>query len=67
MITLNRSHIQKLYNELFNFSIYIAKLCKTIMNGALSYALEHNIISFNPSKEVIFLREQKRKSIKLGR
>lgn len=52
MLTLNRSHIQKLYNEVFAFSQDVAKLCKTVMNCALEYALEHNIISSNPTKEV---------------
>lgn len=52
MTTLNRSHIQKLYNEIFTFSQYDARLCKTVVNVALAYALEHNIISFNPAKEV---------------
>lgn len=52
MITLNRSHIQKLYNEVFTFSQSDARLCKTVMNVALSYALEHHIISYNPAKEV---------------
>lgn len=52
MLTLNRSHIQKLYNEVFAFSQDVAKLCKTVMNCALEYALEHNIISSNPTKGV---------------
>ncbi len=52
MITLNRSHIQKLYNDVFNFSQSAARLCKTVMNVALSYALEHNIISYDPAKEI---------------
>ncbi len=52
MVTLNRSHIQKLFNEVFSFSQDVAKLCKTIMKCALDYAFEHNIISYNPTKEI---------------
>lgn len=61
MITLNRSHIQKLYNEVFAFSQDVAKLCKTVMNCALAYALDHNIISFNPTTEVNLPKSEKKK------
>ncbi len=61
MTTLNRSHIQKLYNEVFAFSQDVAKLCKTVMNCALEYALEHNIISSNPTKEVNLPKGAKKK------
>lgn len=61
MITLNRSHIQKLYNEIFVFSQDVAKICKTVMNCALDYALEHNIISYNPATEVNLPKGAKKK------
>lgn len=67
MITLNRSHVQKLYNEVFTFSQDVAKLCKTVMNCALAYALDHNIISFNPATEVNLPKGEKRKSIEPGK
>lgn len=52
MITLNRSYIQNLYNDVFDVSQSTARLCKTVTNTALSYTLDNNIISFNPAKEV---------------
>lgn len=61
MIILNRSYIQKLYNEVFTFSQDVAKICKTVMNCALDYALEHNIISYNPATEVNFPKGAKKK------
>ncbi len=61
MTTLNRSHVQKLYNEVFTFSQDVAKLCKTVMNCALAYALDYNIISFNPATEVNLPKGEKKK------
>lgn len=65
MITLNRSHIQKLYNDIFIYSQDVARLCKTVMNCALAYALEHNIISFNPALEVNLPKGAKKKEYRI--
>lgn len=47
MITLNTGHIQKLYNVKAEFSHDIVKLCKAVMNSALKYAKEKNLVSVN--------------------
>lgn len=47
MITLNTGHIQKLYNVKAEFSHNIVKLCKAVMNSALKYAKEKNLVSLN--------------------
>lgn len=52
MTTLNRGHIQKLYNEKASLSHNIARLCKAVMNSALKYALEKKFISVNVAKDV---------------
>lgn len=44
---LNVGHVQKLYNEKTKYSHCIAKLCKTVMNNMLKYALEKKLISKN--------------------
>jgi len=47
MITLNTGYIQRLYNTKADYSHDIAKLCKAVMNSALKYAKEKNLVSVN--------------------
>ena len=47
MITLNTRHIQRFYNTKADYSHDIAKLCKAVMNSALKYAKEKNLVSVN--------------------
>lgn len=47
MIELNRAHIQKLYNEVSSQYKSTAKVCKSIINLAMKYALRKQIISYN--------------------
>lgn len=52
MTTLNKSHIQKLYNKVAQTSHSIAKLLKTVMNTALEYAKYKKVISINVALDV---------------
>ena len=52
MITLNTGHIQKFYNTKTDYSHNIAKLCKAVMNSALRYAKEKNLVSVNVAEGV---------------
>lgn len=52
MIRVNRSHIQKFYNEKAEKSHNIVKLCKVVMNTAFKYALEKNIVKVNVIENV---------------
>ncbi|MBO5138085.1 MAG: site-specific integrase [Bacilli bacterium] len=61
MITLNKGHIQKLYNEVASCSHDVARLCKTVINVSLKFALDNNVISSNPSKNVNLPKEVKKK------
>ena len=47
MITLNAGHIQRFYNTKADYSHDIVKLCKAVMNSALKYAKEKNLVSVN--------------------
>ena len=47
MITLNTGHIQRFYNTKADYSHDIVKLCKAVMNSALKYAKEKNLVSVN--------------------
>lgn len=47
MTTLNKSHIQKLYNKVTEISHSVARLLKTVMNNALEYAKYKNVVSTN--------------------
>lgn len=50
--SLNQGHIQKLYNTKYEESYYIAKQCKAVMNSAMQYAFNKQIISCNITKNV---------------
>lgn len=50
--TLNKSHIQKLYNNVAQKYHSIARLVKTIMNSSLNFAKEKGVISVDVSKGV---------------
>lgn len=52
MITLNTGHIQKFYNTKANYSHNIARLCKAVMNTALKYAKEKNLVKLNVAEGV---------------
>ena len=52
MITLNKGHIQRLYNKKAEFSHDVARLCKAVMNTALKYAKEKNLVSTNAADGV---------------
>ncbi len=52
MTTLNRGHIQRLYNDKALYSHDVAKLCKAVMNSALKYALDKKFISVNVALDV---------------
>lgn len=50
--SLNQSHIQKLYNSLYDKSPCIAKNGKSVMNSAFQFALDKQLISCNIVKNV---------------
>ena len=52
MTSLNRGHIQSLYNSKVEYSHSVAKLCKTVMNSAMKYALFKNFINSDISADV---------------
>ena len=49
---LNQGHIQKLYNNLYEKSVHIAKLGKAVINSAMQYAFNKQIISCNVALNV---------------
>lgn len=52
MITLNRGHIQKFYNEKAQYSHNIARLCKAVMNTGLQFAVDNKVVGTNVAKDV---------------
>ena len=52
MSTINRSHIQKLYNKVSQQHHSVARLVKTIMNCALAHAKDNGVVSVNASVDV---------------
>ena len=50
--TLNRSHIQKLYNKVAEQYQSVAKLVKTIMNCSLRDAKDNSVVSINNAENV---------------
>lgn len=50
--TLNRGHLQKLYDKCTEFSVDIAEMVKTVMGTSLNYALSKKIIKTNPNKNI---------------
>ncbi len=61
METLNRGHIQKLYNEKALVSHNIARLCKAVINSALKYALDKKFIGINVAQDVNLPKSIKKK------
>ena len=50
--TINKGHIQKLYNKVAQQYQSVAKLVKTIMNCSLSYAKDKGVVSVNAATDV---------------
>ena len=50
--TLNKGHIQRLYNKVWEKHQSIAKILKTIMNDSLKYAKDKGVISYNVAVDV---------------
>ena len=64
MDVLNRGHIQILYNKTCEYSHSIAKLCKTIINTSMKYALNKNIISNDISEGINLDKTVKKRKYK---
>lgn len=52
MSTINKGHIQKLYNKVSQQYQSVARLVKTIMNTSLEYAKEKGVVSVNAAVDV---------------
>jgi len=52
--------VRRLYNELTEYSVPVAKLAKTIMNTSLKYAKAINLVARNPAKGVNLPRKVKK-------
>ena len=52
MSTLNKGHIQRLYNKVTQQYHSVAKLVKTIMNSSLEYAKDKGVVSVNAALDV---------------
>ncbi len=68
MKLLNSGHIQKLYNEKAVYSQNIARICKTVVNSALKFAVEKKFIVSNIAEEVElpkFVKKKKYRTIEI--
>lgn len=52
MVNIDKGDIQKLYNDVADYSISVAKQVKSIMNISFNYAVDKKIISNNPAAGV---------------
>ena len=64
MVNLNRGDIQKFYNQKAEFSHSVAKLCKSVMNTGLKYALDNKIVNMNVAKDINLPKSVKKIIIK---
>lgn len=64
MVNLNRGDIQKFYNQKAEFSHSVAKLCKSVMNTGLKYALDNKIVNMNVAKDINLPKSVKKNNYK---
>lgn len=65
METLNRAHIQNLYNSAAQRSIHVAPLVKTVMVTSLAYAKSKNMIKRSPADGVRLPKQVKKKEYRI--
>ena len=58
---VNRGDIQKLYNLKAEYSIYVARQVKTVINLSMRYAVDKKIIPENPAAEVLLPKSAAKK------
>lgn len=63
--TLNRGHLQRLYDKCIEFSVDIAEMVRTVMGTSLNYALSKKIIKTNPNKNIRLNKSDKIKHKKI--
>lgn len=61
MMSLNRGHIQKLYNMVMKIYPSVAKLTKIVMKSALPYAVLRNLIKTNIAENIELPKNIKKK------
>lgn len=61
---LNKSHVQKLYKEIYKESVSTAKLCKTILKSSLDQAWSENLVSSNVAEDIKLPRKEEMKIAK---
>ena len=52
MVDINKGDIQKLYNDIADYSVSVAKQVKSIMNISFDFAVEKKVIPTNPATGV---------------
>ncbi len=57
---INRGDIQKFLNNVTKYSHNIAKLCKTVLNSGLNYAMSKKLITTNVANDVELPKEVKK-------
>ncbi len=61
LANLNTGHFQKFYNWVFKQHEELVRIAKTVMNCAMQYAFDKNLISTNPTINVRMPKELKQK------
>ena len=65
MSTLNQGYIRKLYNSVTDQSENVARLVKTVMNTAMEYAKNKNVIAVNCAEGVMLPKKVKKKAYRI--
>lgn len=61
LIALNNGKIRNLYKQVADKSHSVARICKCVVQTALGYALENNLVSYNAALNVQLPKEIKKK------
>ena len=62
MVDINKGDIQKLYNDMAEYSVSVAKQVKSIMNISFDFAVEKKVIPTNPATGVNLPKNKVQKS-----
>lgn len=62
MVDINKGDIQKLYNDIADYSVSVAKQVKSIMNISFDFAVEKKVIPTNPATGVNLPKNKVQKS-----